>query len=119
MLPYAEKQNVPDDFFFNIFFILCVYGVWGGMGNVVSTAIIHKTSAIILKNYKRNKREKKEVKACREENDINPLSRRLFIYEGAAESNKRTRTRTRIRAATVPLTPKTIRICTYHDRSFN
>lgn len=54
---------MPDDFFFNIFLILCV-GVWGGMGNVVSTVIVCKTNAIIffLKKYKRNKREKKEVK---------------------------------------------------------
>lgn len=93
-----------------------MYGVWGGMGNVVSMVIIHKINAIILKNYKRNKREKKEVKASREENDINLLSRRLFIYEGTAESSKRARTRTRIRTTTIPLTLKKIRICTYHDR---
>lgn len=46
------------------------------MGNVVFTVIVRKTNAIIFfKKYKRNKREKKEVKVSREETDINLLSR--------------------------------------------
>lgn len=98
---------------------VCVWGMgWNGQCSFYGYYSQNKCNNI-KKNYKRNKREKKEVKTSREENDINLLSRRLFIYEGTAESSKRARTRTRIRTTTIPLTLKKIRIYTYHDRSLN
>lgn len=107
-------------FFFQYFLhFVCVWGMgWDGQCSFYGYYSQNKCNNI-KKNYKRNKREKKEVKASREENDINLLSRRLFIYEGTAESSKRARTRTRIRTTTIPLTLKKIRIYTYHDRSLN